>query len=67
MRLSEYPAEERQEWLDLPATHGFIEELEELVRFLQGQYRIFSEDRDFWKQQGKELGIEEVVSLIKSL
>jgi hypothetical protein len=67
MRISEYPPEELQEWLNLPATRGFIEELDVLVQSLQGEYLRFSEIHELLRQQGKELGVWQVKQLIQSL
>ncbi len=68
MRISEYPAEELQEWLDLPATRGFLEELEAMNIEVRERYRTYSTgDMGIWKCQGIEQGIEEVIGCLNSL
>lgn len=67
MRISEYPPEELQEWLNLPATRGFVEELEYLKKDLQNDYAKCSNQSEFFKQQGKEEGVWEAINLLRSL
>jgi hypothetical protein len=68
MKLSEYPPEQIREWLDLPATRAFVEDIEDLIIHIRSCYRTFTPgDMTIWKQQGKEFGIEMVKELIHSL
>jgi hypothetical protein len=67
MKLSDYPPEQLQEWFDLPATKGFLEELDYLSDAVRRDYRKGTNFADYSVNKGKEQGIEEVKVMLENL